>query len=96
MDTVGIRRLKAHLSAYVRRVRAGETIRVSSHGEVVAELVPPGPKGEAGLPWGLAELVRRGVARRIVRNDPTRYRTFERALSGTSAQDLLDWDRSEQ
>lgn len=40
MKTVGIKRLKARLSEYVRLVRAGETILVTERDEVVAELRP--------------------------------------------------------
>ena len=96
MDTVGIRELKNHLSEYVRRVRAGEKIRITSHGEVVAELRSPGPDRDQGAPAGLRELVRRGTARGIVRNDPSRYRTYEPALTRTTARDLLDWDRGDR
>ena len=96
MDTVGIRELKNHLSEYVRRVRAGEKIQISSHGEVVAELRSPEPDGDEQAPLGLRELVRRGTARGIVRNDPSRYRTYERALACTTAQELLDWDRGDR
>ncbi len=97
IDTVGIRELKNHLSEYVRRVRAGERIRISSHGEVVAELRSPEPdREEEEAPPGLLELVRRGTARAIVRNDPSQYRTYERALTGTTARELLDWDRGDR
>jgi prevent-host-death family protein len=41
MET-GIRALKDNLSAYIRRVEAGERVSVTAHGRVVAELVPPG------------------------------------------------------
>lgn len=41
MRTVGIKQLKAHLSEYVRAARAGETVLVTLHDEVVAELRPP-------------------------------------------------------
>ena len=40
MTTVGIRELKARLSAYVRKVRDGQTVYVTDRGEVVAELRP--------------------------------------------------------
>lgn len=96
MDTVGIRELKNRLSQYVRRVRAGERIQVSSHGQVVAELRAPQPERDGQSPRGLQELVRRGTARGIVRNDRSQYRTYERALSDTTAQELLDWDRDER
>ena len=38
----GVRQLKNNLSAYIRRVEAGERVSVTAHGRVVAELVPPG------------------------------------------------------
>lgn len=40
MDTVGIRELKANLSRYVARARAGERIIVTDRGQRVAEIVP--------------------------------------------------------
>jgi prevent-host-death family protein len=96
MDTVGIRDLKNHLSEYVRRVRAGEKIRISSHGEVVAELRSPEPDRVEQAPAGLRELVRRGTARGIVRNEPSRYRTYEPVLTRTTAKELLDLDRGDR
>ncbi|MCP3960658.1 MAG: type II toxin-antitoxin system prevent-host-death family antitoxin [bacterium] len=88
--------MKNHLSEYVRRVREGEEVRVTSHGEVVAELRSPVPDRDGEAPSGLAELVRRGTARKIVRNDPERYRTYERALENTTARELLDWGRGDR
>lgn len=38
--TVGIRELKSHLSAYVRRVRAGESVVVTDRGTPVIRLMP--------------------------------------------------------
>ena len=96
METVGIRELKNHLSEYVRRVRSGETIQVTSHGELVAELRAPSPTHEPGIPAGLAELERRGIARRIVRNDPTLYRSHKPVVSGSTTQELLDWVRGDR
>ena len=40
MRTMGIRELKAHMSEAIRDVQKGETIEVTSHGEVVAILAP--------------------------------------------------------
>lgn len=63
MLTVGIRELKNRLSEYVRAVGKGESVLVTDRGEVVAELSAPGQRPtEAGLPSGLAALVRRGLA----------------------------------
>jgi len=49
MPTVGIRELKARLSAYIRQARAGKTVLVTDHGEVVAELRAPESLGEEDL-----------------------------------------------
>jgi prevent-host-death family protein len=58
MTMVGIRELKAHLSEYLKRVKKGEAIAVSEHGQRIALLTPAGKvEGKSGL-W---ELVRRGV-----------------------------------
>lgn len=37
---IGIRELKAHMSQVIDDVREGESIEITSHGEVVALLVP--------------------------------------------------------
>jgi len=44
MSDVGIRELKANTSEIIRRVRErGEVVDITSHGEVVARLVPVRP-----------------------------------------------------
>ncbi len=96
MQTVGIRQLKNRLSEYVRLVRAGEEILITSHGEVVAELRPPEASGDAATPAGLRELVRRGMAHGLVRNDPSRYRSYPRALAKATSRELLDWGRGDR
>jgi len=96
MQVVALRELKDHLSEYVRLVRTGERLLITSHGEVVAELRSTEPEDAEDAPLGLRELVRRGTARGLVRNDPSQYRTYERALATTTAQELLDWDRSDR
>lgn len=37
---VGVRDLKARLSEYLRRVRSGQALVVTDHGQVVARLLP--------------------------------------------------------
>ncbi len=97
MKAVGIRELKNRLSEYVREVRAGEEIQVTHRGEVVAEMRPPYQyREESGLHPGLRELQRRGTARRVVANDPSLYPRFQRALSRTTAQELLDLERADR
>ncbi len=61
MTMVGIRELKAHLSEYLKRVKKGEAIAVSEHGQRVALLTPSG-NGESERRSGFWELVRRGIA----------------------------------
>jgi prevent-host-death family protein len=39
-NTTGIRELKKQLSAYIRRVKAGETIIITDRGKPVGRLVP--------------------------------------------------------
>ena len=41
MAATGIRELKDNLSRYIRRAKSGERIAITSHGRVVAQLVPP-------------------------------------------------------
>ncbi len=40
MQTIGVRELKANLSACLRRVRAGERLTVTDRGRAVATLAP--------------------------------------------------------
>lgn len=96
MQVVAIRELKDRLSEYIRLVRAGERLLITSHGEVVAEMRSPEPDRDEDAPPGLRELVRRGTARELVCNDPARYRTYERVLTETTARELLDWDRGDR
>ncbi|HET7662683.1 MAG TPA: type II toxin-antitoxin system prevent-host-death family antitoxin [Rhodanobacteraceae bacterium] len=67
---ISTREFKTHLSAVLRRVRAGEEISVTSHGKVVARLSPPlaeehsGSERLRGQPWvraGKAGAVRGAV-----------------------------------
>ena len=38
--SVGTRELKNHLSAYLRRVKAGETVTITERGKPVGQIVP--------------------------------------------------------
>lgn len=53
MEHIGVRELKANLSAYLRRAQDGEEITVTDHGVPVARLAPlflyPDPSPDAGL-----------------------------------------------
>lgn len=43
LTTVGSRELKNRLGTYLRRVRRGETLRITDRGEVIAQLSPVQP-----------------------------------------------------
>ena len=47
--TVGIRELKAHLSSYVRQVKAGGSVVITEHGKPVGRIVPVSPSLETRL-----------------------------------------------
>ncbi|MGH2829997.1 MAG: type II toxin-antitoxin system Phd/YefM family antitoxin [Actinomycetota bacterium] len=54
MIEVGIRDLRNRLSHYLKRVRSGETIKVTDHGEPVAQIIP------AGIDPHLAKMIAEG------------------------------------
>lgn len=56
MEAVSIRELSGNASAVIRRVNGGETVQVTSHGQVVAVIMPVGQRERA-----LAALVSAGV-----------------------------------
>ena len=94
MKTVGIRELKNHLSAYLRRVRLGESVLVTDRGEVIAEFSPP-TRGasDTSLPVGLLALAKRGLVTLGAPRDGG-YESLPRPRRGrrTAAQ-LLDEER---
>ena len=61
MTRVTVSKLKASLSSYLRRVKAGEEMLVSERGRPIAKLIPV--TGADALPDHLAEMVRQGLAR---------------------------------
>lgn len=61
MTTATVSKLKASLSEYLRRVKAGEEVLVSERGRPIARLVPV--TGADALPDHLAEMARQGLAR---------------------------------
>jgi prevent-host-death family protein len=61
MTTATVSKLKASLSAYLRRVKAGEEVLVSERGRPIAKLVPV--SSSEGLPDHVTALVKQGLAR---------------------------------
>lgn len=51
--SVSVREFRANLPGLLRKVRHGESIVVTSRGQVVARVVPPGPLPDAPRPFGL-------------------------------------------
>ena len=47
--TVGIRELKAHLSSYLRQVKAGASVVITERGKPVGRILPMSPSLEARL-----------------------------------------------
>ena len=52
---VGVRELRQNLSVYLDRVKAGERLDVTEHGQLVAELVPPSSRPMSRLEQLIAE-----------------------------------------
>jgi prevent-host-death family protein len=64
MKRVGVRELKAHLSEYLTKVKAGEEVIVTERGKSVAKLIPWAPTESSDAEWErLRELERRGLVR---------------------------------
>ena len=96
MKTIGVRELKAKLSAVLRDVRAGETILVTDRGRVVAELRAPGVElPESHVDRAMQRLSTSGLLR-IAERPPVPYDASPiKAKSGT-AQKMLDEERDDQ
>ena len=95
MRSAGVRKLKDNLSRYLRRIEAGERVRVTAHGRVVAELVPPSAGLNAGRRTQYDQLVAAGVIRPAVEaGDPLEGWPDIRLPRGTAAA-LIDSDRGE-
>ena len=93
MKAVGIKRLKAKLSEYIRMAKAGETILVTEHDEVVAELRPAQrqPVGPGSLSESLGALADRGEVT-LASEDMHDWEGVktEVRLEGVSSQAVLD------
>lgn len=99
MRAVGIKQLKARLSEYVRRVKAGETILVLEREEVVAEMRPPRrphhPDGDLeGTLDALADVGEVARAARSKRGWTWRARGL--GLPAGTARSLLDQIRADR
>ena len=97
VKAVGVRDLKNRLSAFLRDVRAGETVLITDRGEVVAEIGPPGSRStRTDVPAGLQALARRGLATIGLPNNQAVYRRFRRVLEPGQLSALLDDERGDR
>jgi prevent-host-death family protein len=91
----GIRELKDNLSAYIRRVEAGERVAVTAHGRVVAELVPAGARAGRAASTRWEQLVSAGMLHPPVEaGDPFADWPDIRLPRGTAGE-LIDSDRGD-
>ena len=90
--TAGIRELKNHLSAYLRKVKAGETITITDRGTPVGRIVLAGEKDKRTLEEKLQALQDAGLAewsgKKLQPREPVAENKGDRMVS-----DLLLEDR---
>lgn len=88
---VGIRELKAHLSASVKWAEAGHDITITDHGRPAARLVAPDPTSADVMPASL----RIGIAEGWISPalSPRPLRTIDRVASPMTIEQLLADDR---
>ena len=88
---VGIRELKAHLSAYVKWAGAGHDITITDHGRPTARIVAPDPTSADVMPASL----RIGVAEGWISPARSRrpLRPIDRVASSMTIEQLLADDR---
>jgi prevent-host-death family protein len=99
--TAGVRDLKAHLSAYLRRARAGETVTITDRGAVIAQLTPPPPlPPEDEMERTLIQLERTGqIVRPTLTMSQLRSRLQAKspaAATRGATQRILDEDREDR
>lgn len=87
---VGVRELRQNLSVYLARVKRGESLTVTEHGAVVAELRPAAPA--SGL---LQRLVQSGAAVAPSRSAAERPAPLTMRLT-KSLSALLDEEREDR
>jgi prevent-host-death family protein len=97
MTAVGIRELKNNLSEYVRAVERGKRVAVTSHGRVVAELVPPTAQVKKVKLSRWEQMVASGAVHPAVEEgDPFEGDTLEALVPPGSSQAWLDWSREDK
>ena len=86
----GVAKLKAKLSEYLVRVRAGDDVLITEHGRPIAKIVPVSSAGE-----GLAALEREGLVRVGSMKLPKGFLDAPRPSAAASAAEALLEERRE-
>jgi prevent-host-death family protein len=83
----GIRELKSRLSAYMRRVKAGEIIVITEHGKPIGRIVPVGQSTQEQM----ATLMRAGLinwnSKKLAHISPLAQTRGDRSLSELLLED---------
>lgn len=99
MKPVSIKQLRTRLSEYLRAVRSGETVLITDHDEVIAELRPPRRKSAAAdhLQKLLDSLAARGeVIRASLPKGRWKWKVKGLGLPAGSANALINEIRSDR
>ncbi len=97
-SAAGIREIKDNLSDYVRRAEAGERISVTTHGRVVAMLVPADEEARGRRRTRLEQMIADGTARPALEDGslPADWAATGIHLPKGTAAALIDADRDEE
>jgi len=93
MKTASISDAKNRLSAYIDRVRRGESILITDRGKPVARLAPLEPGSQAHQDARLAELARLGILRLPLKPPPRRLPRPVKLRKQVDAVRLISEDR---
>lgn len=83
VNAIGVREFRDHLSAYLERVKSGESLTITEHGKPIARII-----GQARSPWAM-ELIARGELTPARQSMPDLTK-FKRVKISGSTQDLID------
>lgn len=86
--SVGVRELKSHLSEYLRRLKAGETIIITERGRPIGRLIPEARLPEATVQEKMQRLIDAGLVEWNGQTPPIEEPTV-RNDSGVLASDLI-------
>ena len=94
MEHAGIAELKARLSGYLKKVRAGEEVLITDRGHPVARLTPVGRSAE--VPSHLKEMERQGLLKIGTGTLPDELPQRPRATGSYSAAQAVTDERNEE